>query len=386
MIEKISVTNFKSHAHTEIELGRVTAIVGPNGCGKTSILQAAHLLNLLCKHSRKEVFQGNLSPFNLVRRKCDEFAISVRINIPAGSCDFSFHCGLEANAQRYFDQGGWGMEVKRLVDSREEVERALDSEQTIHDISPPLVWSQVEQFFYLKVSLSKLASPSYTEEIPPKITYDGGQLASTLAYFMTYDRETLLRIETDLQSIVPIVRQVRARPSKIKLQERKFISVGNTQVPYDEEREVVGHELIFDTINAEEISAGAMSEGTLLALCLLTILHSEDPPRLILIDDVEQGLHPLAQRALMQVLKKFAADHDRQIILTSHSPYIVDEFEAKDVWVMSTDKEGVSHSKRLSDHPDAERALQILTTGEFLGAEGEDWVVPDNTPIEEAHA
>ncbi|MCI0388320.1 MAG: hypothetical protein MOB07_06095 [Acidobacteria bacterium] len=53
---------------------------------------------------------------------------------------------------------------------------------------------------------------------------------------------------------------------------------------------------------------------------------------------------------------------------------------------MSTDKEGVSHCKRLSDHPDAERALRVLTTGEFLGAEGEAWVVPENTPIEETHA
>lgn len=37
MIEKISVKNFKNHAHTEIELGRVTALVGPNGCGKSVV-------------------------------------------------------------------------------------------------------------------------------------------------------------------------------------------------------------------------------------------------------------------------------------------------------------------------------------------------------------
>ncbi len=53
---------------------------------------------------------------------------------------------------------------------------------------------------------------------------------------------------------------------------------------------------------------------------------------------------------------------------------------------MALDQEGISHVKRLSDHPDAERALQVLTTGEFLGAEGEDWVVPENAPFEEAHA
>ena len=57
------------------------------------------------------------------------------------------------------------------------------------------------------------------------------------------------------------------------------------------------------------------------------------------------------------------------------SPYNVDELEAKDVWALATDKEGISHSKRLSDHSDAKRALELLTTGEFLGAEGEEWVI-----------
>lgn len=66
-----------------------------------------------------------------------------------------------------------------------------------------------------------------------------------------------------------------------------------------------------------------------------------------------------------------------QIVLTSHSPYIVDELEADEVWLLATDEEGVAQARRLSDHPDAERALEVLTTGEFWSAEGEDWVVAD---------
>ncbi|MCI0388321.1 MAG: ATP-binding protein [Acidobacteria bacterium] len=86
----------------------------------------------------------------------------------------------------------------------------------------------------------------------------------------------------------------------------------------------MGFELTFNTTGAQNVPAHAMSEGTLLVLGLLALLYSPDSPQTILLDDIEQGLHPLAQRELMQALKKFAAEHDRQIILTSHSPYIVD--------------------------------------------------------------
>jgi predicted ATPase len=127
-----------------------------------------------------------------------------------------------------------------------------------------------------------------------------------------------------------------------------------------------------------------MSDGTLLTLGLLTLLWSPSNPQLIMLDDIEAGLHPLAQRQLMQILKDFAEKHDKQIILTSHSPYIVDALEPENVWVMDMDKEGVSHTKRLSDHPDAKRALGVLTTGELWDAEGENWVIENS--VEPANA
>jgi predicted ATPase len=107
---------------------------------------------------------------------------------------------------------------------------------------------------------------------------------------------------------------------------------------------------------------------------------------LFLLDDVEQGLHPLAQRQLMTALKAFSKEHDKQIILTSHSPFIIDELEAKDVWVMAADKEGVSHCQRLSAHPDAPRLLEVLTTGELQGAVGEDWVIENKSAPEVVNA
>jgi hypothetical protein len=71
-----------------------------------------------------------------------------------------------------------------------------------------------------------------------------------------------------------------------------------------------------------------------------------------------------------------------QIVFTTHSPYIVDELAPEETWLLNTDADGVAHARRLSEHPDAEKSLQVLTTGEFWSAEGEGWVVGDGASDE----
>jgi len=50
---------------------------------------------------------------------------------------------------------------------------------------------------------------------------------------------------------------------------------------------------------------------------------------LVLIDEVETSLHPRAQRRLMRDLARVAREQELQIILTTHSPYVLDELPAE---------------------------------------------------------
>lgn len=56
-------------------------------------------------------------------------------------------------------------------------------------------------------------------------------------------------------------------------------------------------------------------------------LLAADYPKygIVLIDEIETSLHPRAQRRLMRDLARVAREQELQIILTTHSPYVLDE-------------------------------------------------------------
>jgi len=153
------------------------------------------------------------------------------------------------------------------------------------------------------------------------------------------------------------------------------LSVDGRKVPFNTEDEVVGDELLFDTVDGKGIPGAAQSDGTLLVLAVLTTLTLPVRPRLMLLDDIDAGLHPAAQRELMRVLRKLVEEEPGlQLIMTTHSPYVVDEMSPDEVWVCGRDAaEQHVVVKKLSEHPRAEEALRVLTTGEFWSTEGESW-------------
>lgn len=314
MIKKIAVTNFKSHARTEIELGRVTALVGPNSCGKTAILQSIYYLSQLTDQTVDIVFSQESDPSHLLRRGCRRFSLLLggqQTATPQQKSAPIWNVAVtlaEAQAEAT-SHPGWSTDVKwQWGDEKSSGVYMLSGQTLLHAQVKPEVRRALQPVAYFKAALKNLSSPSYSEKTIPRVAFDGSGLASAAAYLMTAEPEKHQVIEESLRNIAPAVKRVRARPATVILHERKVFSFNEARVPYDERREVAGHELIFDTIGADGVPAHAMSEGTLLAYGLLTMLYSPSNFQLFLLDDIEQGLHPLAQRRLINTLKEFAKE------------------------------------------------------------------------------
>jgi predicted ATPase len=69
-------------------------------------------------------------------------------------------------------------------------------------------------------------------------------------------------------------------------------------------------------------TSDGLGEGTVSLLVLTDALYDSHPGETIVIDEPELSLHPIHQRRLRNVLSRYAAD--RQIVLATHSPYLID--------------------------------------------------------------
>src|SRR5262249_16086252 len=90
-----------------------------------------------------------------------------------------------------------------------------------------------------------------------------------------------------------------------------------------------------------------LSDGTLRAIALITLLlqPKEDLPNLIIIDEPELGLHPLAIELIAGLIR--AAALHCQVIVSTQSTMLLDFFEPEQVVVVDAEK-GASRFQRLN--------------------------------------
>lgn len=375
MLTQVELHNFKSHQSTQLNLddSRLHALVGQNSSGKTSILQALHYLSRLADSPFKNIFGYQRSP---------EFITTIGQNYLSvtGKGFWGYHNNRKTWEASYKfqqqDNNSWYPSASWKVD--QESGNSEKWENSLADALYPIPLA-LKFAVHLKLVATNLAKAAYSEAITPRVEFDGSGLAPTLDYLRDEAPEQFQSLQEMLKRIVPGVQEVRVRRAKVMINRQRLIEVDGKTISYEESQEIAGQEVVLDMNTGERIPAHAISEGTMLTLGLLTVLMNPKQPNLVLVDDVDQGLHPKAQRELITVFKEIIqANKNLQIIFSTHSPYVVDELTPSQVHVLSNTNSGFTRSKRLDEHPDVEWAKQTLTTGEFWDAEGEDWVGESN--------
>jgi predicted ATPase len=139
--------------------------------------------------------------------------------------------------------------------------------------------------------------------------------------------------------------------------------------------------LLFDTVGADSLPAYQVSEGTLLVLGLLAALYAPDRPSLVLLDDLDRGLHPKAQRELISLLRGLLqTSPELQIIASTHSPYLLDSMEPNEVRMTLLGDDGATVCAALADHPQFEKWKDEMAPGEMWSLFGEKWLVEKGAP------
>jgi predicted ATPase len=113
------------------------------------------------------------------------------------------------------------------------------------------------------------------------------------------------------------------------------------------------------------IKASDLSQGTLIALALLTIAYLPESPSIVCLEEPDHGLHPRLLRDVRDALYRLAYPDGSQekrepvqVIATTHNPYFLDLFREHPEEVVIAEKVGLeSKFSRLSDRKDLEEIL-----------------------------
>ena len=228
---------------------------------------------------------------------------------------------------------------------------------------------------YLHLDATKMVRTSLAAEERPRMDFDGEGLASVLAWMKGAAEDELAQITSDLRRVVPGVRRIRTLRERVANRRMEKLDIDGQPVWRPVDESLIGDRFAIEFDDGSEVPADLLSEGTVLALGLLTKLREPKRPRLFLLDDVDRGLHLQAQVKLVQALRALMElDPELQIVCTTHSPYLLDLFEPAEVRVLALDSERRTHTRPLTEHPDFDKWKFGTQTGELWAALGEAWV------------
>ncbi len=99
--------------------------------------------------------------------------------------------------------------------------------------------------------------------------------------------------------------------------------------------------------------AQQMSDGTLKVFAYLLLLEDPTPPPFICIEEPENGLYHKLLESLVQEFRQHATGTKggSQVFITTHQPYLVDALSPEEVWILSKGNDGFSTITRASDDP-----------------------------------
>lgn len=119
---------------------------------------------------------------------------------------------------------------------------------------------------------------------------------------------------------------------------------------------------------AAEIPGWVLSTGTLRILALLAVLRNPDPPPLIVIEEIENGLDPRTIHMILDEIRMVVQSGQSQVIVTTHSPYLLDLLPLQTLILVQRENGGEPTFWRPSDNADVQKWAKDFAPGQLYTA------------------
>jgi len=326
-LTRVRLRNFRSIADADVCLGKLLLLVGPNGSGKSNFLDALGLTSDSLQTSIEQALRSRGGGAEVQRRGAIGFAVDLEFK--GGGYTGKYGFNVDATRMQGFrvtreycdvvhdgkHRAGFKVADGQLTESTEAVMPAT-SDQRLYLVSASgldafrPVFDGLADIRIFNVNPDAMRQPQ-----PPDsgefLHRDGSNIASVLRRSILYSdrgRADTERVEEYLQQIVPGTREVLVS------------EVANWET-------LVFRQDAPGAQNSWQFPVQSVSDGTLRALGVLVALFASTGNTLspIGIEEPESALHPAAAGVLLDALRD--ASERRQVIVTSHSPDLLDRHD-----------------------------------------------------------
>ena len=213
-------------------------------------------------------------------------------------------------------------------------------------------------FYWLPSDGIQMLSSGYRDEgDPPLIEENGSNIPALLDHLLRRDRKRYDEFVSTMRDLVSGLEQVEIATPDPSNRRIDFIIENGFRIPADQ-----------------------TSVGLRLMLFFVAMAYHPKPPKLILLEEPENGVHPKRLEDVVRLLREITqgkhGGHAAQVIHTTHSPHLLDYIKPDEdqVLVFKRNEDG-SRTADPADTKRLENFLDEFMLGEVWYNEGEEGLV-----------
>lgn len=357
MIRSVRVRGFKSYKDATLPLAELTVLIGANASGKSNLIEALQLLSWLSRgrrlgdlisalKEREVVIRGTTS--NLTYGGASDFAFVCKTENPTGSdrLELELVLRLSEDGMHIQDEKLWGHDEATYFPLYQVEEPATPYSPEIqvaynnfaHGGKKPRIACIDQQAVFTQLTTPARFFKQH-EKSQSTIPLACEHLREALEAILFLDpapgrmREYSFIIEKALRGDGANVSAVLYDLCSTPGQKEKVLAfvrslpeqdIGDIDFLKGPRNEVMVKLLETFGNQAHWIEAPLLSDGTLRVLAVAAALLSVPEGSLVVIEEIDNGVHPSRAEALLSNIQKIAVERKLRVLLTTHNPALLD--------------------------------------------------------------
>jgi len=402
VIKRISASHFRSLATIDLELGAITILVGTNAAGKSNAIDAFRFLRDCIVFGLDDAV-NNRGGLNLIRQYSPTRPYTLKLAIEYDCLIEDKNYPAEYSISIAGSNDNPVIEEERAKVYRFEPDFSSDDDEFVEERT----WNVSEVSFrrdkqgqcYLdekKAKSSKFSSDSlafsslfasgfHRFDEDAFCLYEAGIKALSEIRFTSIYPNTLRaptrpdpdkRLKEDCSNWASVIKAMRQTEKGRKAWGRikEFMSI---VLPGFEEitvRTVGGH--LSPQFKVKDLKSDRshfldplqLSDGTLRLMGLFLALYQEPKPLLLALEEPELTVHPGLLKLLSEAIHEVSSQ--TQLLITSHSPHLLDHFSVDDIRVVDMSEDGCTHIGKVKGEQRETVQEKLMAISEIMAFDG----------------